>query len=225
MDCSLPGSSVHEILQARILEVDCHALIRWVPDPGIQPASLASPALAGEFFTTSTTWEAHLGRHLWGALFWFISALMRPCVGHLTRLRTRVSSSKSQSLSEPIRKDPTLSILRYATANTFPTLVFWVFCGWVLLVRSTSEILNIRNKGARKQTDSLCEYPSCFLPAGSEAPRHWETEPWEPSAVPLITQGELDTGWGALRKEEGKWRCRVMLLTPTRPCGLQTTSF
>jgi len=30
-----------------------------VPDPGIKPASLMSPALAGGFFTTNTTWEAH----------------------------------------------------------------------------------------------------------------------------------------------------------------------
>ena len=30
-----------------------------VPDPGIKPASLLSPALAGGFFTTNTTWEAH----------------------------------------------------------------------------------------------------------------------------------------------------------------------
>ena len=52
MDCSLPGSSLHEIFQARILE--------WVPfptpgdllDPGIEPISLMSPALAGGFFTT-----------------------------------------------------------------------------------------------------------------------------------------------------------------------------
>ena len=28
-------------------------------DPGIKPASLTSPALAGGFFTTSATWEAH----------------------------------------------------------------------------------------------------------------------------------------------------------------------
>ena len=28
-------------------------------DPGIEPSSLVSPALAGGFFTTSTTWEAH----------------------------------------------------------------------------------------------------------------------------------------------------------------------
>ena len=29
-----------------------------LPDPGIKPVSLKSPALAREFFTTSTTWEA-----------------------------------------------------------------------------------------------------------------------------------------------------------------------
>ena len=29
-----------------------------LPDPGIKPASPKSPALAGGFFTTSTTWEA-----------------------------------------------------------------------------------------------------------------------------------------------------------------------
>ena len=29
-----------------------------LPDPGIEPSSLISPALAGGFFTTSTTWEA-----------------------------------------------------------------------------------------------------------------------------------------------------------------------
>ena len=31
-----------------------------LPDPGIEPVSLISPALAGEFFTKSTTWEAGL---------------------------------------------------------------------------------------------------------------------------------------------------------------------
>ena len=29
-----------------------------LPDPEIRPRSLVSPALAGGFFTTSTTWEA-----------------------------------------------------------------------------------------------------------------------------------------------------------------------
>ena len=31
-----------------------------LPDPGTEPISLMSPALAGRFFTTSTTWEAFL---------------------------------------------------------------------------------------------------------------------------------------------------------------------
>ena len=30
-----------------------------LPDPGIEPMSLKSPALAGRFFTTSAAWEAH----------------------------------------------------------------------------------------------------------------------------------------------------------------------
>ena len=56
VDCSPPGSSVRGILQARILE--------WVamlfdPNPGIKPASLQSPALAGQFFTADAACEAH----------------------------------------------------------------------------------------------------------------------------------------------------------------------
>ena len=30
-----------------------------LPDSGIEPVSVKSPVLAGRFFTTSTTWEAH----------------------------------------------------------------------------------------------------------------------------------------------------------------------
>ena len=32
---------------------------RDLPNAGIEPASLTSPALAGGFFTSSATWEAH----------------------------------------------------------------------------------------------------------------------------------------------------------------------
>ena len=35
-------------------------------DPEIEPMSLMSPALAGGFFTTSTTWEASCPIHGWG---------------------------------------------------------------------------------------------------------------------------------------------------------------
>ena len=33
-----------------------------LPDPGLKPAPLRSPALASGFFTTSTTWEVHLSK-------------------------------------------------------------------------------------------------------------------------------------------------------------------
>ena len=49
MDCSPPGSSVHGILQARILECLPLPTPGDLPDPGIEPES---PELAGRFFTT-----------------------------------------------------------------------------------------------------------------------------------------------------------------------------
>ena len=60
MDDSLPGSSVHRILQARILDGLPCPPPGDLPNPRIKRASLTSPAgeLAGEFLTTSATWEA-----------------------------------------------------------------------------------------------------------------------------------------------------------------------
>ena len=57
MDCSQPGPSVRGILQARMLEGVPFPRPGHLPDPGIEPKSLMSPALAGGFFTTSATWE------------------------------------------------------------------------------------------------------------------------------------------------------------------------
>ena len=49
MDCGPPGSSVHGIVQARILEWVAISFLTGSSDPGIKPASLVSPALAGGF--------------------------------------------------------------------------------------------------------------------------------------------------------------------------------
>ena len=45
IDCSPPGSSVHGILQARILEWVAMPSSKDLPDPEIEPASLILPAL------------------------------------------------------------------------------------------------------------------------------------------------------------------------------------
>ena len=49
----------HSGLEAPKLKVT-HALLQGdIPDPGTKPTCLTSPAFAGGFFTTNTTWEAH----------------------------------------------------------------------------------------------------------------------------------------------------------------------
>ena len=57
MERSPPGSSAYEILQSRILEWLPCSPPGDLPDPGLGPMFLTSPALAGGFSTTSTTWE------------------------------------------------------------------------------------------------------------------------------------------------------------------------
>ena len=53
MDFNPPGSSVHGIFQARILEWVAISIPGDLPDPGIELMSRASPAMAGRFFTTA----------------------------------------------------------------------------------------------------------------------------------------------------------------------------
>ena len=63
----------------------CHALLQGnLPDPGIEPASVRSPALAGRFFTASTTWEALL----------YPKSILHPKWLSLSRLRLNINSKK-----------------------------------------------------------------------------------------------------------------------------------
>ena len=52
MDRSLPGSSVHGLSQARMLEWVAFPSQGDFPNLGTEPVSPVSPALAGRFFTT-----------------------------------------------------------------------------------------------------------------------------------------------------------------------------
>ena len=52
MDCNPQGSSLHGILQARILESVAISSSGDIPIPEIEPVSPVSPALSGGFFTT-----------------------------------------------------------------------------------------------------------------------------------------------------------------------------
>ena len=60
MNRSPPGPSAHGILQARYWSGLPFPPPGDLPHPGIRLVSLASPALAGGFFSSGATWEALL---------------------------------------------------------------------------------------------------------------------------------------------------------------------
>ena len=59
MDCCLPGSSVHGILQARILDWVAVPFSRGSPNPGIEPRS---PELQVDFLPSAS--KCHFKRNL-----------------------------------------------------------------------------------------------------------------------------------------------------------------
>ena len=67
---SLPGSSVHGVFQARILEGVAISSSRDLPDPGIKPTFLPSPALAGGFFTSVPPRNRAASSHFRGPKGW-----------------------------------------------------------------------------------------------------------------------------------------------------------
>ena len=62
-----------------------------LPDPGIEPVSLMSPALAGRFFTTSATWEA--GNQIPLSLGFVVAAAICLFSDHVLSLCSRESQN------------------------------------------------------------------------------------------------------------------------------------
>ena len=56
LDYSLPGSSVHRVFQARILEWVAISSSRDILDPGIKPVFPLSPALLVDSLPTEPSW-------------------------------------------------------------------------------------------------------------------------------------------------------------------------
>ena len=88
MDCSPPGSSVHGISQARILEWVAISSPGALPSPWIEPRS---PALAGEFFTTEPQ-----GKPQFGSLppVIFNSTYVEPALPSLTGFISKLTISQ-----------------------------------------------------------------------------------------------------------------------------------
>ena len=98
IDCSLLGSSVHGILQARKL--------KWVaiyPSRGSSPlrdptGSLMPPALACRFFIQSTTWEAQLPSYqlVFSAMLLLVGPYLVPAILRLFEQGSRESEGFSR---------------------------------------------------------------------------------------------------------------------------------
>ena len=90
VDCSPPGSSVHGILQARILSGSPFPVPGDLPNPGIKPSSLMSPwlASAGRFLTTSATWTGAEQQRLVAVVAAVIAGTMPRVAGALIIVRT-----------------------------------------------------------------------------------------------------------------------------------------
>ena len=60
---SLPDSSVHGDYPGKNTGVGCHALLQGIFQTQGSNSHLMFPALVGEFFTTSATWEAQISAY------------------------------------------------------------------------------------------------------------------------------------------------------------------
>ena len=87
MDCSPPGSSVMGFSRQEYWSGLPFPPPGDLPDPGLEPASLMSPALAGRFSTTSATWEAHTTPYT------SINTCAKKCAHLCTREHVRGKSS------------------------------------------------------------------------------------------------------------------------------------
>ena len=111
MHLSPQGSSVHGFLQARILEWVAIPFSKNLPNLGIKPLSVRSPALAGFFFfffffTTSATWEAQDIKKLSKYLGWLRS---RPSAELLVMPPVYNQVPKGATTSATIKKLPAQS--------------------------------------------------------------------------------------------------------------------
>ena len=151
MDCSPPGSSVHGILQKRILEWVSMPSFRDLPSPGIEPASLMSPALAGRFFTTYATWEAHISlfssvqslSHVW--LFPILWTAAHQASLSITNSQSLLNSCPSSRWCHPTISSsvvPFSSCLQsFPASGSFPMSQFFALGGQSIGVSASASVL------------------------------------------------------------------------------------
>ena len=135
-----------------------------LPHPGIEPASLMSPELAGGFFATNATWEAHAflgsgpsyltlgsGTHIVFISFGLCNPLHSSPLEFMTLFFISIRTSAFSAgipLHSPIVSDQFLQIGSFAF---FPSCIVFLthhpsfdeFLAWCLLLWSWSQVIMI----------------------------------------------------------------------------------
>ena len=105
MDCSPPGSFVHGFSRQEYWSGMPCPPPGDLPDPGIEPASLMSPALAGRFFTTSAIWKAPVAFHRMFQLsvyMYLMSKTHIPCFSPFFLENTNITRKKKLEMASLI---------------------------------------------------------------------------------------------------------------------------
>ena len=112
MDCSSPGSlSMGFSRQEYRSELPCPPP-GDLPNPGIEPGSLTSPALTGRFFTPSATWEA-----------------LKPCLRYVKNEQTNKQINKSRVFLPSCRSGSWEKTWQFQ-AEVAPIGRTWEQAGW-----------------------------------------------------------------------------------------------
>ena len=115
MDCSLSGSSVHGILQARILKRTAMPSFKWSSLPREQTHVTMSPALANRLFATSSTWEAH-----WAT-----------CTNKIRVKLTNIKHKRREWGKECSWSDSKIKSFKMSLCASSQTLPIWIGAGFL----------------------------------------------------------------------------------------------
>jgi len=64
-----------------------------LPNPGIEPESLVSAALAHRFFTATATWETHIKKNYWLNIFYMqLFSSLKEKIKHFKQICTAVNT-------------------------------------------------------------------------------------------------------------------------------------
>ena len=127
-----------------------------LPNPGVEPPSLMSPALTGEFFATSTTWEApQIGMR--GPKNW--DPLIKKEGEMITRWKLAVSATfvELRFICDPLRKVPGKSVV--STWDSSPSVSTTVLGGGGQhsLLSSQVPALSWEKWKWKSQSPTLCD--------------------------------------------------------------------